>query len=536
MITSNRTTDNSYAEPTTNEVIQEQELSQPIIPQQPSVFLKQPSIWSRAILWGLVGITTFGITWASVAKIEKVIPAQGKLEPQGDVKEVQASISGVVAEVLIKDGELVKPDDVLIRFDMTSAQAQLVSLEQIQKSLIQENQFYRAQIGSDQASQPDNVQLNLPVEVLLLIKNRANLVAENKLYRVQVTGADGGANLTSEQQFRLQINLAEFNSRVTANKQEIQQLENQLGQTKIQLANARNLLSTANNNLVTAQTNLATEQEILTDFEPLLTEGAVPKIQYRRQKQEVGRGEAEVGTREAEVGTQQAEVNQLIQEQERIRSAIAQAKAQLANTIAASQTELQDRIAVNQQRIADIDSQLGKQIVENDKRIAEIDSQISQIKQNLKYHEITAPVAGKVFELKARPGFVTTSSETILEIVPNDELIAEVYITNKDRGFVKEGMEVDVRIDSFNFSEFGDIKGKLISIGADALEPDQIYSYYRFPAKIALKQQFIDIKGNSVPLASGMSVSVNIKERKRRVITIFTGFLTNKLDSLKGTK
>ncbi len=39
------------------------------------------------------------------------------------------------------------------------------------------------------------------------------------------------------------------------------------------------------------------------------------------------------------------------------------------------------------------------------------------------------------------------------------------------------------------FSEFGNIKGKLVSIGSDALLPDQIYSFYRFPTKIELSSQ-----------------------------------------------
>ena len=68
------------------------------------VFYKQPATWSRAIVWALVSLTTCGITWASVAKIEKVIPAAGKLEPKGAVKEIQASVSGVVADVYVEDG------------------------------------------------------------------------------------------------------------------------------------------------------------------------------------------------------------------------------------------------------------------------------------------------------------------------------------------------------------------------------------------------------------------------------------------------
>jgi len=61
------------------------------------------------------------------------------------------------------------------------------------------------------------------------------------------------------------------------------------------------------------------------------------------------------------------------------------------------------------------------------------------------------------------PGFVTNSSEPILKIVPDDALTAKVFITNRDIGFVKR-MNVDVRIDSFPFSEFGDVKGQLVWI------------------------------------------------------------------------
>ena len=126
-----------------------------------------------------------------------------------------------------------------------------------------------------------------------------------------------------------------------------------------------------------------------------------------------------------------------------------------------------------------------------------------------------------------------TSSEPILKVVPDDALIAKVYITNKDIGFVKEGMIVDVRVDSFPFSEFGDVKGKLVWIGSDALPPDQIYPFYRFPAKVRLKRQSISINGRNVLLQSGMSVSGNIKLRERTVMSIFTDMFSSSVESLK---
>jgi hemolysin D len=139
-----------------------------------------------------------------------------------------------------------------------------------------------------------------------------------------------------------------------------------------------------------------------------------------------------------------------------------------------------------------------------------------------------------VFNLQANlPGYVANSTEPILEIVPTDALVARVFITNRDIGFVSEGMNVDVRIDSFPYSEFGDVKGTLTHIGSDALPPDEANPYYRFPADITLEEQFITINGEPIQLQSGMSLSANIKTRPRRVIMIFADLFTRKIDSLK---
>ncbi|MCS6815576.1 MAG: HlyD family secretion protein, partial [Cyanobacteria bacterium] len=161
----------------------------------------------------------------------------------------------------------------------------------------------------------------------------------------------------------------------------------------------------------------------------------------------------------------------------------------------------------------------------------------SQTKQTLQYQEVKAPISGTVFDLKAKnPGFVTNSTEPVLKIVPADALVANVFITNQDIGFVEEGMAVDVRIDSFPFSEFGDIKGKVVWIGSDALPPDDIYRFYRFPAKVKLDRQFIQANGKPLNLQSGMSVSVNIKVRQRPIISIFTDLFQKKFDELKKTR
>jgi multidrug efflux pump subunit AcrA (membrane-fusion protein) len=467
------------------------------------VILRQSPHWSRAVIWGIVGVTAATIGWACLAKFEEAVPAQGKLEPKGVVQPVKAPIGGVIDDVFVEEGATVEAGDVLVTFDPQATRAQIASLESIREKLNAENSYYRAQLA-------DQTEVSAPVEIApgiaQLTSNRAALVAENNLYQAQLAGDATGETLPPSQRARLRTATEEVNSRLSIAALERDQLERQLTQTRVQLANARD--------------DLRVNQEILDRVKPLADRGAIGEIPYLQQEQEVK--------------NRQTEVNRLVEEEQRLELAIVQAQEQLRNTLVASQEELQDRIAQNANQIADIDSQLTKTILENDKQLQEIDSQMAQLQQTLQYQELKAPVSGAVFNLQANlPGYVANTTEPILEIVPTDSLVARVFITNRDIGFVKAGMAVDVRIDSFPYSEFGDVQGTLTHIGSDALPPDETNPYYRFPADITLEDQVIVINGEPIQLQSGMSLSANIKTRPRRVIMIFADLFVRKIDSLK---
>jgi multidrug efflux pump subunit AcrA (membrane-fusion protein) len=147
---------------------------------------------------------------------------------------------------------------------------------------------------------------------------------------------------------------------------------------------------------------------------------------------------------------------------------------------------------------------------------------------------LRSPADGIVFDLQAKaPGFVANSSQPVVKIVPDEALTAKVFITNKDIGFVKKGMKVNVRIDSYPFTEFGELKGELVWIGSDALPPEQVRPYDSFPAKIRLDRQSLVVNNQELPVQSGMSVTVNIKVRDRTVMSIFSDLFTKQIDSLK---
>jgi hemolysin D len=456
--------------------------------EQPIV-LQQPKAWSRTILWGILGLAAFTVTWASVTEIEQAIPATGKLEPEGAVKEIQTPVSGVVREVFVKDGQKVKKGDLLLRFDTTTAKAQVESQEKIRAALVQEVAYYQSQLAGGSHS---------------LTKSRDAIAANSQLLRAQVTGDNG--QLSTTQQLHLQTKQASLNAKIDRAKLDAAQAERQIQEIEVQVRSA--------------QDNLKINQDILARLQPLQKEGGISVLQVVRQEQEVMK--------------YQSQIDQLREQKNRIALEVDKTQEE----IRAAQTETTDsaltQISNNDKQIAEMDTQASRIILENQKKIAELDAQLSQAKMTLQYQELHAPVDGTIFELKAgTPGYVASPNTPALKIVPSNRLIAKVDITNKDIGFVREGMEADVRLDSFPFREFGGLKGKLTWVGSDALLPDQLHQYYRFPAKIQLDGQVLQVQGREVALQSGMSVNINLKLRKRRVINIFLDEVLKTTDSLK---
>ena len=466
------------------------------------LMLRRSPIFSRTVLWSLVGFTTFTIIWAAVARIEEAIPAQGKLEPKDAVKEVQVPVTGVVKQVFVKDGQQIKKGDLLMVLDPTSVNAQLVSQKKVRDALIRENQYYYTVLKGKENSA---LNVKIPQELAKLTKSRTTLEAENRLYRAQLTDNAKQVNFDPEQEMRLRSSQEELRTRAAGIKLEADQLKRQLAQNQARLNNSK--------------ATLAINQGILNDLEPLFKEGAIAKLQYRQQQQEVN--------------NTQTQVIELTEEAQRLKLAISQSEQSLKNTMFGFSQDLLDKIANNEKRIAEIDSRLNKVIVDNQNQIAEIESQISQAQVTLKYQEVRAPDDGTIFDLKASKGFVANPSESVVKVVPDQTLVAQVFLTNKDIGFVKKGMPVDIRFTSYNYSEFGDIKGELISVGKDALPPDETRPYYTFPARVRLNEQALTNNGRILPLQSGMEVQANIKVRDRTILSIFTKKFIEQIESLK---
>ncbi len=525
-----------------------------------TVMLRPSPKWSRLTMGCIMGVTAFALIWSRFAKIEQVIPAQGTIQPTGKIQEIQVPTNGVVEEVKVEEGERVEKGDVLLVLDSTTSEAQVGSLGEVRKTLTQENKFYRALMtGKIDADDVDGAiaSLDIPREIAYLTKNRAELKEENQLFNSLLGNANG--DLRPEQQSRLEASQADLRERTATARLEVEQLEKQLEQNRIELEDTRAQLATARQNLQEikernqetvkqARESLKIEQETLDAILPVYEEGGIAKIQVDQQRQRINdrnaalveaikEGNLERDRQQQEATTLQAEINRLLQEEQRLTLDISQAREQLSNTTTLSRKELFDQLAANRKRIAEIDSQLNKSLVENNKRIAEINSQVADAEQTLKYKTIVAPVTGDVFDLRAYPGYVPPAGQAarpVLQIVPTEDLVAEVFVTPQDIGFVDREMPVDVRISAYNYSEYGDIEGAVEFVSASALEPEPPYDFFRYVVRVDLAQDYLTIRNQKRYLQPGMEVQANIKINENRTVwNLFTDQFLGGIENLK---
>ena len=87
--------------------------------------------------------------------------------------------------------------------------------------------------------------------------------------------------------------------------------------------------------------------------------------------------------------------------------------------------------------------QLEEEILQSKSQYEEQSSRIgSEIFMNelqIQYETVLAPGSGIIFESKAAPKGVLNAGEGIMKIVPQDKLLADVWVTNKDIGYIKVG-------------------------------------------------------------------------------------------------
>ena len=93
---------------------------------EPRFTLRWPMVLGMLSLLILVG--GFG-SWATFSSLSDVIIASGQIEVKKNRQVVQHPDGGVVAEIMIKEGDLVARDAILLRLDPIAEQSEMSIIE-----------------------------------------------------------------------------------------------------------------------------------------------------------------------------------------------------------------------------------------------------------------------------------------------------------------------------------------------------------------------------------------------------------------------
>ncbi len=174
------------------------------------------------------------------------------------------------------------------------------------------------------------------------------------------------------------------------------------------------------------------------------------------------------------------------------------------------------------------------------KKVDEFSQDLVKAERKSDEQILRSPTDGTVQQLALHTvGGVVTPAQQLMMIVPTEsQLEAEAMISNRDIGFVSAGQDAEIKIDTFNFTRYGLLHGKVTSVSQDAIvrdkpnaktdasKPEGALSDSSEPegqellysTKVSLDRTQMQVEDRIVNLAPGMAVTVEIKTGKRRLI------------------
>jgi hemolysin D len=444
-----------------------------------------PQVWTRGVLYVLVGFAFIALPWASISKVDETGNARGRIEPKGATLKLDSVSGGSVKAVRIKEGDTVKSGQILLELE-----------SDIMRTEIQQAQEKRTGLETQRAQ-------------LDVLKKQLQLTL----------GVQEQQNQSQALEKLSQVNQVKQNLDAKLSTYNLQKLE------KKSLVNqAQQQISTSQNDQESIQGRLSIDSKQVQRFSNLVKDGAVSANQVDQLRKE--EQESKRLYQKAQSDYKQAQLR-LAEEQNRyqttinqLESDIKQAKLRLQEEQSSYQSLLQNgKLAIlkNQQQIKDLDTQIGAL----QSQIAQESSQIKSLSLLMRQRIVRSPIDGVIFELPVgKSGAVVQPGQRIAQIAPkNTGFVLKAAMPIQDSGFLKVGMPVKVKFDAYPFQEYGITQGKVtwISPSSKTTQTPQ-GNIENFELEIALDKQYVQNGEKRIQLSAGQTASAEVVIRQRRVI------------------
>lgn len=185
--------------------------------------------------------------------------------------------------------------------------------------------------------------------------------------------------------------------------------------------------------------------------------------------------------------------------------------------------EQQGRLAEAQDNLATTDSTYRQdtmsQLVEAKRQLNAIEEELKKASETNQQSVIVAPISGRINQLAVHTlGGVVSEGQAIMMVVPDDATLEiEAYADNKDIGFIQQGQDAEVKVETFNFQKYGMVNATVDEISPDAgsnVQDKETYQKYRLTLGL-------ENDDSGIELTPGMNVTAEIKIKKKKIIDFF---------------
>lgn len=162
-------------------------------------------------------------------KIDEVITVQGRLVPSKGAIGIKSPVNGMLSNVVVKNGELVRKGQVLIKFDVENAK---IRAETIRKQLELEVKKLESQLKSNEKRQ-DTIIRNIDLSKAIL-KRLTPLANQGAISEIQILQQENNLEKQKDELIQLQTRQKEL---VNSSKGRQAELNGNLDEIKNQLKN-----------------------------------------------------------------------------------------------------------------------------------------------------------------------------------------------------------------------------------------------------------------------------------------------------------
>jgi adhesin transport system membrane fusion protein len=130
-------------------------------------------------------------------------------------------------------------------------------------------------------------------------------------------------------------------------------------------------------------------------------------------------------------------------------------------------------------------------------------------------------------------GGVVRPGEDVIQIVPTkDQLLFEAKVSPKDIAFIKEGMPAFIKVDTWDYTVFGDLHAEVVFVSADTVDREtQSGELPTYTVRLKSKgARFDNLRSRSINIQPGMTATAEILTGEKTVFQYLAKPIIKTLD------